>query len=93
MNFMEYVCRGIVRSEDAIARLNKNVRNMAKCCKRTNVAVACIGVGCLLFGAVVAIQDQEIKALQKQVAELAANDESESLEDTTTEEQNQQEGA
>lgn len=97
MNFMEYVCRGIVRSEDAICRLNKRVAKMAKCANRTNTGVICIGIGTLLLCSVVWMQDNEIKALQKQVADLAKDEESvapdthDAADDM--EEQTQQEGA
>ena len=66
---IEYLIRGVVRSEDAICRANKRVANLAKCCKRANL---CIGGACLIALAVVYIQDREIKALQKQVDDLAA---------------------
>lgn len=81
-HFIEYVCRSVVRSEDAICRLNKRYAQLAKCMKRTNVGVICIGVGTIMVASVVAMQDKEIKALQEQVADLSK-----------TEEQNQQEGA
>ena len=71
-HFMEYICRGVVRSEDAICRLNKRYVKLAKCMSRTNVGVMCIGVGAIMVASVVAIQDQEIKALKKQVEEIAA---------------------
>lgn len=93
MNFMEYVCRGIVRSEDAICRLNKRVSKLAKYAHNTNTAVICIGIGTILLCSVVWMQDDEIKALRKQVADLTKEAETESQEDTTTEEQTQQEGA
>lgn len=89
-HFMDYVCRGIVRSEDAIRCLNKRVVKLAKCNSKLGTGVICLGVAGLLLTAMVAIHDQEIQALRKQVAELAKS------EDTTTnatEEQNQQEGA
>lgn len=82
-HFIEYICRGVVRSEDAICRLNKRYVKLAKYMQQTNVAVICIGVGAIMVASVVAIQDKEIKALQKQVADLTPK----------TEEQNQQEGA
>jgi hypothetical protein len=82
-HFIEYICRGVVRSEDAICRLNKRYVKLAKHMNRTNVAVMCIGVGAIMVASVVWMQDNEIKALQKQVADLTPK----------TEEQNQQEGA
>lgn len=91
MNFMEYVCRGIVRSEDAICRLNKRVVKLAKCTRSLNTSILCIGIGTLMLGTVVAIQDKEIRELQKQVAELTAKPEIQN--ENATEEQNQQEGA
>jgi poly(3-hydroxyalkanoate) synthetase len=83
MNFMEYVCRGIVRSEDAIDRLNKKVTKMAKTNASLNINIAGICVAGLILTAIVAVQDREIKALQKQVNDLAKD----------MEEKNQQEGA
>lgn len=83
MNFMEYVCRGIVRSEDGICRLNKKVAKLAKCTRSTNAGVICMGVAGVLMWSVIVLQDQEIKALKKQVSTIA----------TKMEEQNQQEGA
>lgn len=88
-HFFEYVCRSVIRSEDAINRLGTNVTKLAKCCRVTNARVACIGLGALGILAVVAMQDKEIKALQKQVADLAAKTET----PDTTEEQTEQEGA
>lgn len=82
-HFIEYICRGVVRSEDAICRLNKRYVKLAKGIQRTNVGVICIGVGAIMVASVVWMQDNEIKALQKQVADLTPK----------TEEQNQQEGA
>lgn len=81
--FIEYVCRGVIRSEDAIDRLNRSVVTLARCKNRLNTSVICLGVAGLLLTAVVAAQDRDIKALKKQVSELAKN----------TEEQKQQEGA
>ena len=92
-HFIEYICRGVVRSEDAICRLNKRYAQLAKCMKRTNVGVMCIGVGAIMVASVVAMQDQEIKALKKQVDEItAAREPVENVVDET-EENTQQEGA
>lgn len=95
--FIEYVCRGVIRSEDAIKNLNRNVRSLAKCNRNLRAGLICFGISSLLLTSVVAMQDKEIKELKKQVADLAAKDEPEegSTEDTanTTEEQNEQEGA
>lgn len=82
-HFMDYVCRGIVRSEDAIRRLNKNVNKLAKCTSQLSIAVTLMGVAGMLTAAMLAAHDKEIKALQKQVSELA----------TTTEVSEEQEGA
>lgn len=82
-HFMDYVCRGIVRSEDAIRRLNKNVTKLAKCNSQLSTAVICMGIAGMLTAAMLAVHDKEIKALQKQVSELA----------TTTEVSEEQEGA
>lgn len=91
-HFIEYVCRGVVHSEDAIRQLSKRTAKLTKCCRQTNTAVFCFGVVCFGMLAILAIQDQEIKALQKQVTELA-NSEVETNTVDATEEQNQQKGA
>lgn len=87
--FIEYVCRGVIRSEDAIRRLNKNVVKLAKCTRNLNTSVVCIGFAGILLCSVVAAQDKEIKALQKQVSDITAKTETHD----TTEEQTEQEGA
>lgn len=95
--FIEYVCRGVIRSEDAIKNLNRSVRNLVKCNRNLRAGLICFGISGILLTSVVAVQDKEIRELKKQVADLAAKDEVEesSTEDTadTTEEQNEQEGA
>lgn len=95
--FIEYVCRGVIRSEDAIKNLNRSVRTLAKCNRNLRAGLICFGISSLLLTSVVALQDKEIQALKKQVAKLAVKDEPTegSTEDATdtTEEQNEQEGA
>ena len=91
--FIEYVCRGVIRSEDAIRDLSKNVVGLAKCHKRLTASVICLGVAGLLLTSVVAEQDKDIKALKKQVSDLAAaRGPMENVVDNT-EEQKDQEGA
>jgi hypothetical protein len=90
--FIEYVCRGVIRSEDAIKNLNRSVRTLAKCNRNLRAGLICFGISGLLLTLVVAEQDKEIKALKKQVSNLAAKDETEETADNT-EEQNEQEGA
>lgn len=85
-HFFEYVCRSVIRSEDAINRLGRNVTKLAKTCR---MADTCAALACLGIIAVVAMQDKEIKELQKQVTDLAAKTET----PDTTEEQTEQEGA
>ncbi len=92
-SFMDYVCRGIVRSEDAIRCLNKRTIKLAKGNKQLATAVICLGVSGLLTMAVLWTQDNEIKALQKQVADLnAAREPLKNVVDDTKE-NTQQEGA
>lgn len=69
-HFIEYVCRGVMRSEDAIKRLNKNVATLAKSHRNLSAGVICLGVAGLLLTSVIADQDKEIKALKKQVKDL-----------------------
>ena len=94
MNELIGICRSLVNSENAIKHLNRSVTSIAKCCRRTNASVLCLTLAGIGLTAVLAIQDKEIKALQKQVADLAKNAEDTS-EDTSDamEEQNDQEGA
>ena len=94
MNELIGICRSLVNSENAIKRLNHNVTSIARYCRRTNAAVLCVALAGIGLTAVLAIQDKEIKALQKQVADLAKN--AEDISDDTsdaTEEHNDQEGA
>lgn len=97
--FIEYVCRGVIRSEDAIKNLNRKVARLTRCNRKLGVSVICVSVAGLLLTSVVAAQDKEIQALKKQVATLMPVPEEKpeegSTEDTvdTTEEQNDQEGA
>ena len=93
-DFIEYVCRGVIRSEDAIKNLNRNVRALAKANRNLRAGIICFGISGILLTLVIAEQDMEIKALKKQVANLAKNEEdtSDNISDAT-EEQNDQEGA
>lgn len=91
--FIEYVCRGVIRSEDAIKNLNKSVRALAKCNRNLRASLICFGISGILLTSVVAVQDKEIRELKKQVADLAAKDEPEEGSTDNTEEQNEQEGA
>jgi hypothetical protein len=88
-HFIEYVCRGVVHTEDALKRLNKNVMALAKCNRRLAGTIICYGVAGILLTCIVMDQDKEIKALKKQVSDLVVKEETH----TTTEEQNDQEGA
>ena len=89
MNELIYICRSVANSENAICRTNKAVRKLAKCIRSTNTSVICLGIAGFMILSVVAAQDKEIKALKKQVADLAAKTETQD----TTEEQTEQEGA
>lgn len=96
-SFMDYVCRGIVRSEDSIRRLNKSVVKLAKCKNRLGTAVICLSIAGLGMTAVLWMQDNEIKALWNRVDELAKDvadveDHADYLA-KTMEEQNKREGA
>jgi hypothetical protein len=82
-SFMEYICRGVVRSEDSIRCLNKRTIRLAKYNKQLGTAVICLGIAGLGATVVLLAQDNEIKALRNQVDDLAK----------TMEEQNKQEGA
>lgn len=70
MNFMEFVCRGVVRNEDGIRRLNKNVTKLAKCCRTTNGCVAGLCMVGFMFAAVIYANAKDIEVLQKQVKDL-----------------------
>lgn len=91
MNELIYICRSVANSENAICRLNKTVGKLAKCCRKTHAQVGGILIATLLITTVIAIQDKEIRALKKQVADLAKCEEAETHD--TTEEQTAQEGA
>lgn len=68
--FMDYVCCGIVRSEDAIGRLNKNVTKLAKCTRSNSKRIVMLAVASLLFASVVYANAKDIEDLQKQVKDL-----------------------
>ena len=87
--FIEYVCHGVIRSENAIKRLNKNVSGLTKCCLRTNARVTCVVVAVALITTVVVMQDKEIKALERKVSDLSAKIKTHD----TTEGQTEREGA
>ena len=92
--FIEYVCRGVIRSEDAIKRLNKSVSKLAKCNKRLGTSVICLSISGLLTGAILMIQDKEIRELKKQVADLTKDTDYITADVTTDmEDQTEQEGA
>lgn len=94
MNELIHICRSVAHSENAINRLNKSIARMGKCCRIINARVTCVAVAGLLITAVVAMQDKEIKALKKQVADLeAARGPMENVADDTMEEQTEQKGA
>ena len=92
-HYMDYVCRGIVRSEDANRCLNKRVVKLSKCNKQLSTAGICMGVSGLLTLSVLWAQDNEIKALRKQVEEIAAARGPMENVVNETEENTQQEGA
>lgn len=70
MNFMEFVCRGVVRNEDNIRRLSKNVAKLTKCTRNTNVAVTCVFLSGLMLAGAIYVNAKDIAALQKQVKDL-----------------------
>lgn len=67
---IECVYRGVIISEDAIARLNKNTTRLVKHCIRTSTRVTCVAVAVAVVTAIVVTQNKEIKALKEQVANL-----------------------
>lgn len=89
-HFIEYVCRGVVRSEDAIRRLNHNVRSLAKCNRNLATSVICLGVSGLLMTYVLLEQNKDIAALKKQVADLAKPAEDVPVADNVEEVENQE---
>lgn len=70
MNFMEFACRGIVRSEDAIGRLNKNVVKLAKCTRSNSKHIVMLAVAGLMFATVIYANAKDVEDLQKQVKDL-----------------------
>ena len=81
------ICRSVVNSENAIHRLNNKVGALARCCRKTSAQITIVAVAGLMLTALVAVQDKEIRALQKKVADL------ETKNTGTTEEQTEQKGA
>ena len=70
MNFMEFACRGIVRNEDNVRRLNKNMVKLAKCVNGTNNAILLLAGAGMLATALIYANAKDIKTLQKQVKDL-----------------------
>ena len=87
MNEIMRMCRIMVNSENAIHRLSNKVGTLAKCCRKTSAQITLVAVAGLMLTALVAMQDQEIKALRKRVTNL------ETKNNGTTEERTEQEGA
>jgi peptidoglycan hydrolase CwlO-like protein len=71
MNFMEYICRGIVRSEDAINRLGKSVKQLAKNDRAIKGGLVYVSIAGALMCFIIAAQEREIQALQQKVEDLA----------------------
>lgn len=90
--FIEYVCRGVIHSEDAIKHLNRKVVGLTKCHHNLAIGIICVSVVSLRLISVVYEQGKEIKVLKKLVADLVDEDEPKNTTDTM-EEQNDQEGA
>lgn len=89
-HFIEYVCRGVIRSEDSINRLNRNVAALAKGNRNLAASVVCLGVAGILMTSVLFEQDKEIKALKKQVADLTKPAEDVIVADNVEEVENQE---
>lgn len=70
MNFMEFACRGIVRNEDGIRRLNKSVTKLAKCARGNSKAIVMLAGAGLMFVTVIYANHKDIEDLQKQVKDL-----------------------
>ena len=86
MNELISICRSVTNSEHAICRLNRAVFKLAKGVRSSSI---CFAVAGIMMCSVIAIQDKEIRELQKQVSEIAAKTKTHD----TTEEQTKQEGA
>lgn len=71
MNFMEFACRGIVRNEDNIRRLSRNMNRLAKYARRTNGIVTCVCLCGIMLGGVIHANIQDTELLKKQVKDLA----------------------
>ncbi len=70
MNFMEFACRGIVRNEDNIRRLNKNMVKLAKIARNTNGVMFGMCVAGAMLASVIYANIKDIELLQKQVKDL-----------------------
>ena len=71
MNFMEFVCRGVVRNEDNIRRLNKNVTKLTKIVRDTNGIMFCMCLAGVMLGSVIYANAKDIELLKKQNKDLA----------------------
>lgn len=71
MNFMEFACRGIVRNEDNIRRLNKNMTKLTKIVRDTNGIMFCMCMAGIMLGGVIYANAKDIELLKKQNKDLA----------------------
>lgn len=71
MNFMEFACRGIVRNEDNIRRMSRNMNRLAKYARRTNSVVTCVYLCGIMLGGVIYANAKDIELLKKQNKDLA----------------------
>lgn len=71
MNFMEFTCRGIVRNEDNIRRLNKNMAKLTKIVRDTNGIMFCMCLAGVMLSSVIYANAKDIELLKKQNKDLA----------------------
>lgn len=71
MNFLEFACRGIVRNEDNIRRLNKNMTKLTKIVRDTNGIMICMCLTGVMLCGVIYANAKDIELLKKQNKDLA----------------------
>lgn len=67
LDILNYVCRGLVKSEDRIARLTK-------CVKTQNTMCLLLGVACLGLTKIVGDNARDIRELKSKIKTMEASD-------------------
>lgn len=68
---VEYTLRGVIRNEDNICRLHKNMTKLTKIVRDTNGIMFCMCLAGIMLGSVIYANAKDIELLKKQNKDLA----------------------